>query len=412
MIAVAENAGPRLSLTRLLDPAVLADPYPLYAQLRTQDPVHWDPYLHAWVVMRHDDAITVLRGFSAARTPSAAQLTALGLGGLSPLAAVMVKQMLFLDPPAHTRIRSLASQAFTPHRVAQLRDHIRAIVARLLAPAVATGRLELMADLAAPLPSIVTAEMLGVPASDHRQLKLWSADFAEILGNFQHNPDRAARTLAAAEALTAYFRERMAELRHGQGRPGLVASLLSAEVNGDRLSEEEVVANAIITMVGGQETTTNLIGNGLLALLRHPAELARLRACPALVPSAVEELLRFESPTQHTARLAPADCALRGHTVLHGQAVVVVLGAANRDPAVFLQPDHLDLGRQPNHHLAFGFGAHFCFGAALARIEAQEAFSAILASFPRLSLEPGAGPLAWRPNLALRGLEALPLIAA
>lgn len=411
-MAAAGSPAPQLSLTRLLDPAVLADPYPLYDRLRREDPVHWDPYLHAWVVTRYADVITVLRGFSAARTPAPEQLAAMGLGHLSPLAAVMVKQMLFLDPPAHTRIRSLASQAFTPSRVAELREHIRAIVVRLLAPAVACGRLELMAELAAPLPSIVTAEMLGVPAGDHRQLKAWSADFAEILGNFQHNPDRAARTLAAAEALTAYFQARIAGLRRGDGRPGLVASLLAAELHGDRLSEAEVVANAIITMVGGQETTTNLIGNGVLALLRHPEQWARLRACPDLVPVAIEELLRFESPSQHTARLAPADGNLRGRTIRRGQAVVAVMAAANRDPEAFPQPERLDVARQPNHHLAFGWGAHFCFGAALARIEAQEALRALLASFPRLSLAPGAEPLVWRPNLALRGLEALPLAAA
>ncbi len=408
-MAAAETASARLSLTRLLDPAVLADPYPLYEELRTADPVHWDPYLHGWVVTRYEDVVSVLRSFSAARTPSPEQLAAMGLGDLSPLAAVMVWQMLFLDAPEHTRIRALASQAFTPRRVAELREHIRAIVAGLLVPAAARGALEVIGDLAAPLPAIVTAEMLGVPPEDHARLKAWSADFAEILGNFQHNPDRAARTLAAVEGLTDYFRRRIAELRAGRGRPGLVASLLTAEVDGDHLSEEEVVANAIITMVGGQETTTNLIGNGLLALLRHPAQLTRLRADPALLPLAVEELLRFESPSQHTARLAPRDVALGGRKIARGQAVIAVLAAANRDPEAFPEPARLDVARQPNHHLAFGRGPHFCFGAALARLEGQEALRAVLASFPRLNL--ASDRLTWRPNLALRGLEALPLTA-
>ncbi|MGH9535836.1 MAG: cytochrome P450 [Terriglobales bacterium] len=410
-MAAAETTAGRLSLTRLLDPAVLADPYPLYDQLRQEDPVHWDPYLHAWVVTRYADVITVLRHFSAARTPTPEQLTALGLRDLRPVAAVLVRQMLFLDPPAHTRIRALAAQAFTPSRVAEMRDHIRAIVARLLAPASARGSFEVIADLAAPLPSIVTAEMLGVPSEDHARLKRLSAEFAGILGNFQHNPDRIARMLAAVEELTAYFQCHIAALRAGRGRhAGLVASLLAAEVDGDRLSDEEVVANAIITMVGGQETTTNLIGNGLLTLLRHPGALARLRADPEAVPLAVEELLRFESPSQHTARLAPAKLELGGRKIGRGQAVVAVMAAANRDPEQFPNPATLDLGRQPNHHVAFGWGAHFCFGSALARIEGQEALHGVLQGFPQLALS--SEPLRWRSNLALRGLEALPLLAA
>ena len=410
-MAAADTAAERLTLTRLLDPAVLADPYPLYARLRREAPVHWDPYLHAWVVTRYEDVITVLRQFSAARTPKPEQLAAIGLGELSPVAAVLVRQMLFLDPPAHTRIRALAAQAFTPGRVAAMRAHIRDIVARLLEPPAAIGRIEVIAELAAPLPSIVTAEMLGVPAEDHGKLKALSAEFAGILGNFQHNPDRIARMLHAVESLTAYFHRHIAALRSGrEPRSGLVASLLAAEVDGDRLSEEEVVANAIITMVGGQETTTNLIGNGLLSLLRHPAEWVRLRSDPSLVPTAVEELLRYESPSQHTARLAPADLELGGRRIRRGQAVVAVMAAANRDPEQFPDPDRLHLNRQPNHHVAFGWGAHFCFGAALARIEGQEALRGMVAAFPHLALM--AEPLVWRPNLALRGLEALPLAAA
>jgi cytochrome P450 len=403
--AAAPAADRTLSLYRLLDPEVLANPYPLYHRLRTEDPVHWDPFLHAWVVTRYADVVTVLYKFSADRTPTPEQLAAMGLEALTPIARVMVKQMLFLDAPAHTRLRGLSAYAFTPRRVAVLREHIHDITRRLLDAAEARGGMDVIADLAAPLPAIVTAEMLGVPTEDHEQLKNWSADFAQVLGNFQHNPDHAARMLRATEGMAEYFRERIREQRR-QPREGLINALLTAEVDGDRLSEEEVVANCMITMVGGQETTTNLIGNGLLALLRHPDELARLRADLALIPGAVEELLRFEPPSQHTARLAPDDVELGGTRIRKRQAVIAVMAAGNRDPERFPEPDRLDLRRADNRHLSFGWGAHFCFGAPLARIEGQVAFEALLRRFPRIELEPG--PLVWRQNLGLRGLGRCP----
>ncbi len=267
-LAPSDKLAPALSLYQLLDPAVLADPYPLFRRLREEDPVHWDPFLHAWVVTRYEDVLRVLHDFSAQRTPTPEQLASMGLAHLSPIARVMVKQMLFLDAPAHTRLRSLASYAFTPQRVSVLRSRIQEIVESLLDAVHSAGRMDVIADLAEPLPNIVTAEMLGVPVEDHRQLKAWSADFAEMLGNFQHNPDHVPKVLRAVEEMTAYFRERIREQRI-HPREGLINSLLTAKVDGDSLTEEEVVANSIVTMVGGQETTTNLIGNGILALLRN-----------------------------------------------------------------------------------------------------------------------------------------------
>ncbi|HWX20039.1 MAG TPA: cytochrome P450 [Candidatus Binatia bacterium] len=400
-----KKSEPPLSLFHLLDPEVLADPYPLYHRLRREDPVHWDPFLHAWVVTRYQDVVRVLREFSAGRTPTPEQLTAMGLSGLNPIAQVMVKQMLFLDPPAHTRIRGLASAAFTPQRVEGLRSHIRDIVRSLLESVAPKGRIDIIADLAEPLPCIVTAEMLGVPVEDHRQLKLWSQDFAEMLGNFQHNPDHVPKILKSTEEMTAYFRSAM---RREKLRPnGLVASLMNAEIQGDRLTVDEVIANCIVTMVGGQETTTNLIGNGVLSLLRNPLELQKLRANPSLVPSAVEELLRYESPSQHTGRLSPEDTELGGKPIRKRQAVMAVMAAANRDPERFPDPDRLDISRTDNRHVAFGWGAHFCFGAPLARIEGQIAFEELLRWFSDWSLAPG--PLVWRTNLGLRGLTALPV---
>jgi hypothetical protein len=395
-----------LSLYHLLDPEVLANPYPLYHQLRSEDPVHWDPFLHAWVVTRYADVITVFQRFSANRTPTPEQLEAMGLGALRPLAQLMVRQMLFLDPPIHGRVRGLASKAFTPRRVEVLRGHIQDITSHLLDAIQGQGHMDVIADLGRPLPAIVTAELLGLPTSDWMQLTAWSTDFAQVLGNFQHNPDRIPQILRTVDEMTAYFHAAVQRHRTEPGE-GLISALVEAEQDGDRLSDEEIVANVIITMVGGQETTTNLIGNGILSLLRHPDQLERLRADFSLIPSAVEELLRYESPSQHTARLAPEDGELGGKLIRERQAVIAVMGAANRDPERFPDPDRLDLGRQDNRHVAFAWASHFCFGAPLARIEGQVAFEAMLRRMPNLRVE--AGQLKWRDNLGLRGLTALPV---
>lgn len=397
---------PELSLYHLLEPGVLADPYPLYRRLQAEDPVHWDPYLHAWVVSRYDDAVKVLQRFSAARTPTAEQLTALGLSELSPIAQVLVRLMLFMDPPAHTRIRALAAAAFTPARADALRAHIQEIMNDLIEEVAPRGHMDVIGDLADRLPATVTAELMGVPLADRDQLKTWSKDFSEMLGNFQHNPGRGALMLKTVQELTGYFGAQVREQEH-QPRDGVIRTLMTAEIDGDRLSEEEVIANSIITMTGGQETTTNLIGNGLLSLLRHPDQLARLQAEPSLLPSAIEELLRYESPIQYTTRLAPDDVELGGKLIRKRQAVVALMGAANRDPEQFPDPDRLDITRRDNRHLAFAWGAHYCFGAPLARVEAQVAFATILRRLPNLALEPA--PLAWRRNMAFRGLEALPV---
>lgn len=399
------GSEPPLSLYQLMDPEVLADPYPLYAALRETDPVHWDPYLHAWVVTRYEDVVSVLMRFKAGRTPSPERLEELGMGELSPIAALMVKQMLFLDPPDHRRVRKLASAAFTARRVARMHEHIEEIADEIIGNLADRDEFEVMEDLANPLPAIVTAEMLGVPTSDHQLLKRWSQDFAEMLGNFQHNPGRTEQMLASVEEMVTYFQAAVAR-EATEPTEGLINALWTSEVDGDRMSDEEIVANVIITMVGGQETTTNLIGNGLLTLLRQPEQMDRLRAEPELMESAVEELLRFESPSQHTARLAPPGTVLGDKEIDEGAAVIAVMGAGNRDPERFADPDRLELGREDNRHLAFGWAGHFCFGAPLARIEGQLAFAGLLETFPNLSLAPGQ-EIEWRPNLGLRGLTQL-----
>lgn len=395
-----------LSLVRLLEPEVLANPYPLYHKLRSEDPVHWDRFLQTWVVTRYDDVVTVLSSFSADRTPTPEQLSTMGLSALNPIATVMVKQMLFMDAPAHTRLRGLASAAFTPQRVASLRSHIQEIAESLIDKVQDRERMDIIADFAAPLPAIVTAEMLGVPIEDHVNLKKWSADFAEMLGNFQHNPDRVSRVLESTNNLVTYFQEAIREMRK-HPKEGLIHSLMMAEIDGDRLSEEEIVANCIVTMVGGQETTTNLIGSGLFTLLRNREQFRQLLDNRGIISSAVEELLRYESPSQHTGRIAREDVDLGGKKIRKGQAVMAIMAAANRDPARFPDPDRLILDRKDNKHVAFGWSSHFCFGAPLARMEGQISFEVLLRRLKNLELT--SEPLTWRENSGLRGLTALPV---
>lgn len=259
-----------------MEPEVLADPYPLYRRLRNEDPVHWDPYLHSWVVTRHRDVTTVLQRFVASRTPSAERLSGLGLHYLDPIARVMAKQMLFMDPPAQSRVRRIAAAAFTAKRVELLREHIRDIAKSLLDRVAAAGSMEIMNDFAIPLPAIVTAELFGLPREDYVRLKSWSEEFARMIGSFQHNPERAMYALNSLDEMTAYLRDAVRSQDADSGS-GLVHAFATAEVDGDRFSEDEVIANLIITLVGGHETSTNLIGNGLLTLLRHPRDLALLR---------------------------------------------------------------------------------------------------------------------------------------
>lgn len=397
---------PELSLFRLLDPTVHADPYPFYRRLREEAPVGWDPFMYTWVVTRYDDVQTVLHHFSADRTPDPDKMRALGLPSLEPVADVMARQMLFLDAPAHTRLRKLCSSAFTPRRVEAMETTIREVAESLIDARLGVGRMDVIADFAEPFPAIVTAGLLGVPLEDHRQLKAWSATFAEMLGNFQHNPERIHQVLKTVADMTGYFRAAI-DQQKACPREGLIRSLLDAEVDGSRLSEEEVVANTIVTMVGGQETTTNLIGNGLLTLIRQPERMRQLREHPEIIATALEELLRFETPSQHTARIAPKDTVLGGQLIRKGDAVMAVMAAGNRDPEHFAHPERLDLTRAENRHLAFGWAAHFCFGAALARMEGRIAFTTLLARLDDIAL--ATDKLDWRTNSGLRGLTALPI---
>src|ERR1700677_4232764 len=312
--AVQEANDENLSLLRLLNPEVLSDPYVLYRALHEYEPVHWDPYMHAWVVTSYPEAVTVLKNYSANRTPPPAYLDQLGLSLMKPFAETMLQQMMFMDGAMHTRLRNICAAAFTPRRVEELRTVIESIADELIDKFIAAGRVNMITDFANPLPAIVTARLLGVPVEDHEQLHAWVIDLAEVLGNFQHHPDRVAEIVQSLEDLKSYVAERMEEQRK-HPTSGLIYSLMTAEVDGQRLSDEEVIANTIITLIGGHETTTNLIASGFLTLLRDPESLQLLRSRPEIVGSAVEELLRFESPVQHTARIASADMQLGGKTI-------------------------------------------------------------------------------------------------
>jgi cytochrome P450 len=402
--AVAEVNDENLSLLRLLNPEVLADPHAIYRALREYDPVHWDPYLHAWVVTSYPEVVTVLVSYSADRTPPPAYLDRLGLSFMKPFSEVMLQQMMFMDGAMHARLRGICSAAFTPRRVEALRSAIESVAGELIDQVIASGHMDIIHDFANPLPAIVTAKLLGVPVEDHRQLHAWVLDLAEVLGNFQHHPDRVAEIVQSLGDLKAYVAARLEEQR-ALPTGGLIHSLMTAEFDGHRLSDDEIVANTIITLIGGHETTTNLIASGFLTLLRNPECVSQLRSHPEIAPSAVEELLRFESPVQHTARIAPDDMKLGGKTIKKGSRVVAVLAAANRDPSRFPDPDRLNLRRSDNRHLAFGWAAHFCFGAPLARMEGQIAFNALLRRLPSpVLLE---RELEWRSNAGLRGLTKL-----
>ncbi len=395
-----------VSLLRLLSPEVLVHPHELYRALREYDPVHWDPYMHAWVVTTYREAVQVLSEFSSERIPSADYLNKLGLTVMSPFSDMMRKQMMFMDGPTHKQLRGICSAAFMPNRVEKLHEEIESIANGLLDAVAASGQLDLIADFADPLPSTVTARCMGIPLEDRAQVHIWIRDLSELFGNFQHDPERLAILFKSLQSMKSYL-DGLLRCPHAHSTAGMIQALAAASVDGSQLSTEDVIANIIITLVGGHETTTNLIASGFLTLMEDQNAFEQMRRHPELIHTAVEELLRYESPVQHTARIAPYDLELCGKKIAKGDRVVAVLAAANRDPAKFADPDTLDLTRADNRHLAFGWGPHFCFGAAIARMEAQIAFPLLFRRLvnPRLN----ESHLEWRQNAGLRGLTRLPL---
>ncbi len=385
------------------DPDTRRDPAPVYAQARRQQPIYRHAGLPIVSLFKYDDMQTVLRD---AETWSSQFPPPPGVDA----ARMPPNSMLGQDPPSHTRLRSLVSQAFTPRIVRRLEPRMHALAAELMAAAVARGEVDFVQAMTYPLPVVVIAEIIGVPAEDRDQFKQWSDIAVAGLGSGLFAPPDMAR-LQQLEGIRremgAYF-SRLADDRRRVPREDLLTGLVQAEVEGSKLSHAEMITMLVLLLVAGNETTTTRIGNAVLALLAHPAELARLRADPALLPSAIEEVLRFSSPVQLDPRRATRRVELRGEVIEAGQIVVSWLGSANRDEAVFADGERFDIGRADNRHLAFGFGPHYCLGANLARLEAQAALGALLAATREFALA-SAAPLPLHPSLVFKGVTELPL---
>ncbi len=401
MLGFAATA--RLSLVQSLSSEFHSNPYPFYHRLRSEDPVHRTEAGY-WVVTRYADVVTVLRDARFGREDFGPMVSAI----YGEDSERVPRPMVFRDPPAHTRLRSLVSKAFTSRVVQGMRPHIQEIVDRLLDRVQHAHSLDLIADLAYPLPVTVICEMLGVPEGDRDSMRRWSDDIARSLDALGLPSDReiVRRGRAARHALGEYFRGLLPERRR-HPRADLLSLLLAAEEQGDKLTEDELLATCVLIFIAGHETTVNLIGNGLLALLQHPRQLMALKEDPELLPGAVEELLRYDSPVQRTARVTTAEVRIGDKSIPRHALVVAAIGAANRDPERFAEPDRLDIARRDKDHIAFGFGIHFCLGAPLARIEAQIALGTLLRRLPRLALATEAPQ--WRESSTLRGLKALPL---
>ena len=387
------------------------NPYPAYRRLRERDPFHRSRAARAWVLTRHADVTSVLRDprFLAddRKVPRLRkQLEQRVERGYVTREEADRNTMLRTDPPDHTRLRSLVSKAFTPRSVEALRPRIEQIVDELLDAAAKHDRIDVIRELAYPLPVIVIAEMLGIPPADREQFKRWSDDLAAQLG-FGNDLETLRRGRAAGQALRAYL-EPILEARRREPREDLISGLVAAHDEGDRLTEDEVFSTITLLLVAGNETTTNLIGNGLLALLGHPDQLDMLRWDPDLMPNAVEELLRYDSPVQATSRVVLEDVDVNGHAVRAGDELFLLMGAANRDPEAFARPEELDVTRQDIRHLSFGHGIHYCLGAPLARIEAPVALNALIQRFPDMRL--ATSDRAWGDNIILRGLKELPVV--
>lgn len=394
-----------------LDPRFREDPYPTYKRLRERDPVHRSRLTGGMVLTRYADCASVLRDPSFSSDDRIRpdfeknQQTAIRNGVMTAEEVDDRGSMLRLDPPDHTRLRSLVNKAFTPRTVETLRPRIERIVEDQLDAVASAGRMDVIRDLAYPLPVTVIAEMLGIPTEDRERFKHWSDEAIRSLG-FGSVGD-AKRSMQAYRELRAYLEPIVAQ-RRSEPREDLISALVVAEEEGDKLSTSEVFATIILLLVAGNETTTNLIGNGMLALLRHREQLELLRNDLSLMGSAVEELLRFDSPVQFTSRMPLEDVVLDGRRLAKGSEVLLVIGAANRDPEQFADPDRLDVTRTDVRHLSFGNGIHYCLGAPLARIEGQIAISALIRRFP--NMRPAIEKPRRGDNLLLRGLTALPVV--
>lgn len=404
MTVLAATRERPLSLARLLDPAVRDDPYPFYREIGAAGGVVWDPYLHTWLVTGYADVVRVFQEGLSARTPSAATFRQMGLPMLAPAAEVMARMMMFMDPPAHMKVRAACAATFTPRRVQQLRARMANLCADLLATMPNGSEWNVLERYAEPLPAMITTDLIGLPIEDWPKLKYWSDRFADLIGNFHQSPDEGAIVAEALAEICDYLARDFAEQRR-HPRDGMIATLLAAGGAGSQLDDAQIMANVLISLVGGLGSTTHLINTGLATLIASPGAIAAIRRDPQAMASGIEELLRYESPSQFSGRIAPYDLELSGQQIRGGDAIMAMTGAANRDPTIFADPDRFEVGRTPNRHLAFAWGPHFCFGATLARLACSIAYDAL---FERVSaLRFADRPREWRDNLSLRGLRAL-----
>jgi len=388
----------------------LQDPYPIYQRFLEDGPIHYvDWGAGIWAIFDYPDCSSILKDTRLSAKRTGALLFALPAekrAEFADLARMVGLWMLFIDAPEHSRLRKLMNKGFSPAVAESLRPQIEAIVDRMLDPLRHASEAELMHQIAHPLPVRVIAEMLGLPSTMQDQLVQWSDAIATFLGNPRRTLEQIQSAQQAVVALTEFFREAVADRRRQKGGD-LISLLLDIQEDGEVLTEEELYAQCVMLLFGGHETTRNLIGNGMQVLLQHPEELSRLRDQPEMIRSAVEELLRYESPIQYSGRILKDDMEVCGVRLRQGDVIAFMLGAANRDPQQFKDPCRLNLGRLNNAHLAFGAGPHFCIGNQLARLEGQVAILRMVQQFPRMRLL--AQSPDWAPNIGLRGLKALPV---
>ena len=390
------------------DPAFLADPFPVFARMRDEDPCHWSPRLKSWVLTRYDDVKRVCLGqeMSSNRlAPFFATLPSQASGRIASLVRYLSLWMVFRDPPDHTRLRRLASKVFTVKAMRAMRPSVEAITAHLLAEIGERDAFDFIAGFAGPLPALVIMDLLGVPRPELARVKRLSDDIALFIGSSRGAAEKYAAAESATKEMSEFFRSLIAE-RRAAPKSDVLSELVHLDDAGDRFTEDELIATCILLLFAGHETTTNHIANGLAALMRFPAEMRKLRADPSLAQRAVEELLRYDGPTTAQGRVVQVEHELHGRTLKAGDRMFLMINSANRDPRAYPDPDRLDLERDGVPHLAFGFGLHICLGFPLARLEGEVSLPAVLARFSRI--EP-AGEPRWLDSLVFRGMAEFPV---
>ncbi len=391
----------------------LDNPFPLYHRLRAEDPVHWSEPMQGWVVTRYDDVHAAFLDprLSSQRVPVYMQQIPEPIRSrVKPLGEHFSNWLGMTDPPVHTRLRTLIGKALTPRVIRDARPRIQEIVDELLDNVAQRGEMDIENDFSFPLPSTVICEMLGIPTQDHVRFREQAEGIQHFLGGAPLAMGRTAEfSQQSMFELRDYFRGLIDERRRNP-RPDLISSMVSVEEQGDRFTEEEVTAMSIFLFFAGFETTKTMLTNGMLALFENPGELQRLKADPSLTPTAVEEFLRYYSPLQRQIRVPMEDIEIRGRSIRKGQPILLMQGAANRDPEQFPDPDRLDVGREPNKHVAFGLALHFCLGAPLARLEGEVAFETILRRFPNIRMAVAHEELEWLENMTFLSLKSLPAV--